>query len=116
MDCGLFHLMEDFILKEVDYSQKHGYTSRAKRYMRRKLNRELAPFVEDQQDKVDQVDKESDTESETELDKIRFNESILISSKNLDICIGITYICILVTFYGSIIYITQAYDSKTCKQ
>ena len=46
MDLGLFHLMEDFILKEVDYSQEYGYSSRAKRFMKRKLNKELTPYLE----------------------------------------------------------------------
>jgi hypothetical protein len=113
MACGLFNLMEDFILKEVNYSQQYGYSSRAKRYMRRKLNKELAPFIEDE---PEHSDVSSDTEVNVDIDISHFNDSMLLS-KNVDICLSITYICVLVTFYGSIIYITQAYtihQSKTC--
>jgi hypothetical protein len=99
MACGLFNLMEDFILREVDYSQQYGYSSRAKRYMRRKLNKELAPYLDDE------------SESETEPD-----ESLILSNRRLEICIGVGYICFVVTFYSAIMYITQAYShEKTCK-
>ena len=105
MDCGLFHLMEDFILKEVDYSQQYGYSSRAKRYMRRKLNKELAPYVE------------SDTPENVDSDESNMSDNVeYVPQINVDICIAITYICCLVSFYGSIIYITQAYtyENKEC--
>ena len=102
MDCGLFHLMEDFILKEVDYSQQYGYSLRAKRFMRRKLNKELAPYLDDK----------SESESDTEPD-----ESLILSNRRLDICIGVGYICFVVTFYSAIMYITQAYShEKTCSK
>ena len=112
MDLGLFHLMEDFILKEVDYSQQYGYSSRAKRYMRRKLNKELAPFIEDET-----LYKSSDTESDREIsgDVSNFNNSILISSMSADICLSIAYICIIITFYGTTMYIVQTYSSTQNK-
>ena len=103
MDCGLFHLMEDFILKEVDYAQEHGYSSRAKRYMRRKLNQELAPYLENESD-------ESDNDKD---------ESLILSNRQhrLDICIGVGYICFVVTFYSAIMYFTQAYSyEKSCSK
>lgn len=109
MDCGLFHLMEDFILREVDYSQQYGYSSRAKRYMRRKLNKELAPFIENQDES------EQDSDSETDTDRQRFNDSIILSSRNVDICLGIAYLCILVTFYGSVFYVVQTYSKEQTK-
>jgi hypothetical protein len=99
MDCGLFHLMEDFILKEVDYSQQYGYSSRAKRHMRRKLNKELAPYLEN----------ETDSESEP--------ESLILSNSRVDICLGVGYICVVVTFYSAIMYFTQAYShEKSCSK
>lgn len=118
MDCGLFHLMEDFILKEVDYSQQYGYSSRAKRYMRRKLNKELAPFIEDETlDKSSES--ESESESELDLDKkidiSNFNDSILISSRSADICFTVVYICIIATFYGTTLFIVQTYSSPQNK-
>jgi len=110
MDCALFHLMEDFILKEVDYSQQYGYSSRAKRYMRRKLNKELAPFIENET--LDESS-ESDTDREISVDVSNFNNSILISSIGTDICLSVVYICIIVTFYGISVYIIQSYSKCT---
>jgi hypothetical protein len=116
MDCGLFHLMEDFILKEIDYSRQYGYSSRAKRYMRRKLNKQLAPFIEDDEQVDKDICKETDSESETDADRRRFNESLLVSSRSTDLCLGIAYVCFLVTFYGSVFYVVQSYsnEQKTC--
>lgn len=92
MDCGLFHLMEDFILKEIDYSQQHGYSLRAKRYMRRKLNQELAPYINI-----------SDEE-----------ESIILpKNPNLNILFGVGYVFIAGTFYITTMYIVHIY-SKSC--
>ena len=109
MDCGLFHLMEDFILKEVEYSQEHGYSSRAKRHMRRKLNRELAPYID--HDEMHQL--ESDTnDNDYENDKI--NESILIP-KEYDVLAGIIYVCVITTIYGVAFYIMSSYQNTyTC--
>jgi len=108
MDCGLFHLMEDFILKEVDYSQQYGYSSRAKRHMRKNLNKELAPYLEN--------------ENENESDSEREPESLIVSNSRVDICLGVGYIClgvgyicVVVTFYSAIMYFTQAYShEKSC--
>jgi hypothetical protein len=92
MECGLFHLMEDFILKEIDYAQEHGYSSRAKRYMRKRLNQELAPYIND-----------SDEE-----------ESIILpQSANLNILISIGYIFVFGVFYSTSMYIVHTY-SKNC--
>ena len=101
MDCGLFHLMEDFILKEVDYSQQHGYSSRAKRYMRRKLNQELAPYINDSDVDVDDS-----------------NESIILPDRHSNICISVVYIfifvfCYFVFCYSTTMYIVYMY-SKSC--
>ena len=96
MDCGLFHLMEDFILKEVDYSQQYGYSSRAKRHMRRKLNKELAPYINDSD--------HSDEECES---------IILAQNKYLNICFPLAYIFIIGTVYTTTIYIVHMY-SKSC--
>jgi hypothetical protein len=103
--------MEDFILKEVDYSQQYGYSSRAKRYMRRKLNKELAPYVESESDTSENVDS-NESENDSNLFYNRHIPQI-----NVDICIAFVYVCCIVSFYGSIIYITQAYrfdENKIC--
>ena len=99
MDCSLFHLMEDFILKEVDYSQHYGYSSRAKRRMRKNLNKELAPYLE------------------TESDSEREPESLIVSNTRVDICLGVGYICVVITVYSAITYFTQAYShEKSCSK
>lgn len=109
MDCGLFHLMEDFILKEVEYSQEHGYSSRAKRHMRRKLNRELAPYICNSDIESEQHDKHDEN------DKINFdrNESTLLPYRDLEICAGIAYVCVITTIYGVAFYIMSSYQN-TC--
>ncbi len=94
MACGLFHLMEDFILKEIDYAQEHGYSSRAKRHMRRNLNKELAPYLENETD-------DSDTD-----------ESLILTNSRVDICLGFGYICVVMTIYSTIMYFTQAYSHE----
>lgn len=107
MDCGLFHSMENFILKEIDYSQQYGYSSRAKRYMRRKLNKELAPYIEN--------DSLSESELVSEMEP-HISESIMLSSTSVNICLVIAYICIVSTFYGITMYMVHDYskETKTC--
>jgi hypothetical protein len=127
MDLGLFHLMEDFILKEVDYSQEYGYSSRAKRFMKRKLNKELTPFLEKNckcknSDTISDIDTDSEVEfdSEESVDSVecendRFlNErTIVYQHKWIDFCYGFTYACVVGTVYGSIFYIVYSYSK--CK-
>ena len=96
MDLGLFHLMEHFILKEVDYSQEYGYSSRAKRHMKRKLNKELTPYL----DKIN------------ELDEYDENYKYDNSQAKSDICLGIAYMCIIVTFYGSVMFMVTSYSNS----
>jgi hypothetical protein len=122
MDCGLFHLMEDFILREVDYSQKYGYSSRAKRYMKRKLNKELAPFIENEENEEnenydDEYDSKYETnENETSESKDMLNnsecESILIPKTRVEICFLISYLSIICTFYGVGAYIITSYQGN----
>jgi len=133
MDLGLFHLMEDFILKEVDYSQEYGYSSRAKRFMKRKLNKELTPYFEKQNCKC-KIHSDSDSEveldseesySESELndsnsnsddsknDKFLNERTIIYQHKWIDFCYGFTYACVVGTVYGSIFYIVYSYSK--CK-
>lgn len=106
MDCGLFHLMEDFILKEVEYSQEHGYSSRAKRHMRRRLNRELAPYINDSDIESDQYEQP---------DKIDKNESTILPYTRLEFYAAIVYVCVITTIYGVAFYIMTSYEN-TCLQ
>jgi len=125
MDCGLFHLMEDFILREVEYSQKYGYSSRAKRYMKRKLNKELAPYIEEESQLENETDNEnessdSDYESKYDVDKNIDNcycESILIPKTRVEICFLVSYLSIIMTFYGVSAFIMTNYSKhlNECK-
>jgi len=113
MDCGLFHLMEDFILREVEYSQHYGYSSRAKRYMRRKLNQELAPYISEiesqDMDCICEDVSNSDTES---IDSTTQNESIILPRygiKRMDLCIGMMYAFSVTTAYALVSHILYSY-------
>ena len=120
MDLQLLHLMEDFVLKEVDYSQQHGYSGRAKRYMRRKLNDELSSFLE-------KIESESESESEDtdndiacnendadeDDDENTFNKIIQRDYKTMhnkiDLCFGVVYVIFLSSLYASIAHIIFSY-------
>ena len=113
MDLGLFHLMEDFILNEVD-SQDIQTSSRAKRRMRRNLNKELAPYLNEDaltpdEDSYDESYKDSYEDYESPRKKQKCDKDIFLQ-RHIDICIGIAYICVLFTFYGTTIYLVQAYS------
>jgi len=128
MDLGLFHLMEDFILKEVDYSQEYGYSSRAKRFMRRKLNQELTTYLEQtntSEPLSDDADEDSDGDSEIDINDVEDLDyeplyklpKIEILSKQrpndslIHFLYGFTYACIVVTGYGLITYIIYSYST-----
>ena len=114
MACGLFNLMEDFILREVDYSQKYGYSERAKRFMRRKLNKELEPYV--QKDEPD-VNCESDSGSDSdigELYKKSVNASVLLPSHRVEFCVFVGYLCVVTTFYAAVGSIVNLYLTNQC--
>ena len=127
MDCGLFHLMEDFILREVEYSQKYGYSSRAKRYMKRKLNKELAPYIEEESQLENESDAENDNEKESsdsdyeskyDYEKHVHNcESMLIPKTRVEICFLVSYLSIIMTFYGVSAFIMTHYSKhlNECK-
>lgn len=123
MDVKLLQLMEEFILKEVDYSQKYGYSGRAKRYMRRKLTDEISSFLENIES-----DSESESDSETESDSNEnvndntphdtsyentFNKMIHCDYKTIhnriDLCFLMTYLMFLGSIYASTAYIIYAY-------
>jgi len=121
MECGLFHLMEDFILREVDYSQKYGYSSRAKRYMKRKLNKELAPYIEEESQRENDSDDSDSSEYDSKYDTDNvydtFNESIIIPNTRVEICFLVSYLSVILTFYGVSAYIITNYStySNECK-
>ena len=128
MDLGLFHLMEDFILKEVDYSQEYGYSSRARRFMKRKLTKELTPYLEkdckckvrsdsevevDSDSEYDSDSVDSDESIDSENNKFLNERTIIYQHKWIDFCYGFTYACLVGTVYGSIFYILHSYTK--CK-
>lgn len=114
MACGLFNLMEDFILREVDYSQQYGYSERAKRFMRRKLNKELEPYI--QKDEPD-LDSDSDSGSDIgELYKKSVNASVLLPSHRVEFCVFVGYLCVVVTFYAVVGSIVNLYLTNQCSK
>ena len=137
MDLGLFNLMEGFILKEIDYSQEYGYSSRAKRFMRRKLNQELSTYLEktnrSNTSEIDSDDSDidydpDDSEVDVDINDIEdsdyepFNlpKTILCKRQRpndslIHFLYGFTYACIVVTFYGSMMYIVYSYSTCNIK-
>jgi hypothetical protein len=116
MACGLFNLMENFILREVDYSQQYGYSERAKRFMRRKLNKELEPYI--QKDEPD-VDSDSNSCSDSgsdigELYKKSVNASVLLPSHRVEFCVFVGYLCVVATFYAAVASIVNLYLTNQC--
>jgi hypothetical protein len=124
---GLYYLMEDFIINEVNqdiYDENEKNAARARRRLKRNLNKELAPFVNEEneetnttpdkntdQAKINESISESENESPYKKPKYDYSETIIISQRHVDICIGVTFVCVLITFYGSIIYIVQSYSN-----
>ena len=118
MDSKLLHLMEEFVLKEVDYSQQHGYSGRAKRYMRRKLTNELTSFLENIEsvsesegeidDENDIVSNENNTSDENTFDKMIHRDYKSIHNK-IDFCFGMAYVMFLASLYASIAHIIFSY-------
>lgn len=110
MDMGLFHLMEDFILNEVD-SESIKNSPRAKRRLMRNLNKELTPYLNDESSDEYESSYESPQKKYKcdKCDKSHCNEIIYIE-RHVDICLGIAYICVLFTFYGTTFYLIQNYS------
>lgn len=114
MACGLFNLMEEFILREVDYSQQYGYSERAKRFMRRKLNKELEPYIQKEEPDVE-TDSDSDSDSDIgELYKKSVNASVLLPSHRVEFCVFVGYLCAVSTFYAVVASIVNVYLTNQC--
>lgn len=112
MACGLFNLMEDFILREVDYSQQYGYSERAKRFMRRKLTKELEPYIQ-----KDEPDVETDSDSGSDIDELykkSVNASVLLPSHRVELCVFVGYLCVVATFYAVVASIVNLYLTNQC--
>ena len=113
MACGLFNLMEDFILREVDYSQQYGYSERAKRFMRRKLNKELEPFIEKDEPELMESDTDSDSDI-GELYKKSVNATVLLPSHRVEFCLFVGYLCSVAVFYAVTASIVNLYLTNQC--
>ena len=111
MDLGLFNLMEDFIVNEVD-SQDIQTSPRARRRIRRNLSKELGSYLnQEEQTGYDFYDSdESYIEYESPRKKYKLDKQTNFIQRHVDICIGIAYICVLFTFYGTTIYLIHTYS------
>uniref|UniRef100_A0A6C0EU13 Uncharacterized protein n=1 Tax=viral metagenome TaxID=1070528 RepID=A0A6C0EU13_9ZZZZ len=91
MNTALYERMELFILNEVDYAVNNGYSRRARRFMRRNLQKELNKFnyliVQDEQNNGLKSD-----------DYDPYDLSIKIN-KHLYMCLSAVYISSLFVFY-----------------
>jgi hypothetical protein len=133
MDLKLLHLMEDFVLKEVDYSQQYGYSGRAKRYMRRKLTNQLSSFLENIESETEtECDTETNSDSDSDSDKDvnhnndntndendhddhddsfdkRIHRDYKTIHNRIDLCFLVTYLMFLGSLYSSIAYLIFSY-------
>jgi type III secretory pathway component EscR len=94
------HKMEDFILNEIDYSKENGYSGRARRFMKRKLNKELEEFF----------NKRYKTDPDYE------DESILIQKDECTNCMSIMYLSTVLSAYAFIGFIMYKYQSCPLQQ
>lgn len=115
---GLYYLMEDFINNEVNqdlYDENEKNAARARRRLRRNLNKELTPYFNKEinmtnSDKKTISDSDSESsESPYKKTKYDYNEPIIIPQRHVDICLGISFVCVIFTFYGTIFYVIQLY-------
>jgi hypothetical protein len=91
MNTALYERMESFILNEVEYAINNGYSRRARRFMRRNLQKELNKFnyliVQDEQNNGLKSD-----------DYDPYDLSIKIN-KHSYMCLSAVYISSLFVFY-----------------
>jgi hypothetical protein len=115
MDLGLYDLsasfesptfessMEDFILKEIDYAQENGYSSRSKRLMRRNLHKKF-----DMYNKSDDSDEMEDIkyhfECQLEKNEKEF-KSFIRKSHKIAACIAVSHVIFYVSVYIVALYI-----------
>ena len=92
------HKMEDFILNEIDYSKNNGYSSRARRFMKRKLNKELEEFFDNKRYKTTKDESDSD-------------DSELIKRDKCNFCFGIMIMSTIISFYTLFGFIIYRYQS-----
>jgi hypothetical protein len=97
------HKMEDFILNEIDYSKENGYSGRARRFMKRKLNKELENFF----NKRYKPDTFSDDSDDSEL---------LIKRDKCNFCFGIMIMATMISFYTMFGFIIYRYQSCLVQQ
>jgi len=89
------HKIEDFILHEIDYSKENGYSSRARRYMKRKLNKELEEFFHENKKMKSLPDYESE----------------YIDRERCNLCYSVMIFSTIFTFYTMFGFIIYRYQS-----
>ena len=92
MNTQIYDRMETFILSEVDYALTNGYTRRARRFMRRRLHKELKEL-----DTLNNLD--IDTLSELKDSYDPFDLSLKIDKKTY-VWLLVLYVSSLFTFYA----------------
>jgi type III secretory pathway component EscR len=99
--------MEDFILNEIDYSKSNVYSCRARRFMKRKLNKELESFF----NKRYKQDTNSNSNSEDSDDS-----ELLIKRDKCNFCFGIMTMATMISFYTIFGFIIYRYQSCLVQQ
>jgi len=96
------HKMEDFILNEIDYSKENGYSGRARRFMKRKLNKELEEFF--------------NKRYKPDPDYEDLNESVMIQKDECINCMSIMYLSTELSAYAFIVFIIYNYQRCPLQQ
>lgn len=98
------HKMEDFILNEIDYSKNNVYSGRARRFMKRKLNKELEDLF-NKRYKPNSDDLYDSDDSE-----------LLIKRDKCNFCFGIMTMATMISFYTIFGFIIYRYQSCLVQQ
>jgi hypothetical protein len=104
----IYHKMEYLILNEIEYSKKNGYSGRARRYMKRKLNKELEEFFENRTESAHCTIPENTYDS----DHFDSDDSeLLIKRDKCNFCLGVMCMATLISFYTVFGFIIYRYQS-----
>lgn len=130
MDLGLYDLstsfksstfessLEDFVLKEIDYAQENGYSSRSKRLMLRNLHKEFDMYNKsDNLDTSNDLDTSDNSDERDEMEDIKYHiesqleknqkdfDSFIKKSHKVATCIAVSHVIFYVSVYIVALYI-----------
>jgi len=120
------HKMEDFILSEIDYSKENGYSGRARRFMKRKLNKQLEEFFTERTKRMKLTDSNNDSanvndsdndyandsDSDSKMDPFDYDGSLMIKREECTNCVSLVYLLSVIWVYLTIGFFIYRYQSS----